>query len=317
MTVQSAASDAYAWVNKQIETLPSIQDVHDSAEHGIDAGLDDAIRWFLDKVGLMDQLEKVTGMPSQLTAAAHQWRSQGQELQRLAQALRAGARRLPDHWGGDASDRFGEGMGKIVSAVDGTAKEMGEVAHILSKAAEECKMAEDAIVEIIREAIEWAAMTLAAMVVTDILTLGLATVVDGLVAEAEVAVFLARVERVSTKLAETLRTLMKAVKEMKAGLGSAGEALKAAKALRKAGGAFGEGAFRSKDWWAHHMLSGQIAKHGSLPVIGGLTGLTGDYKDPAVQAAEHFGREALGKDQADPEPAPYRVPKGDIKDVFG
>ncbi|MFD7104903.1 WXG100 family type VII secretion target [Streptomyces celluloflavus] len=307
---------AYAWVDKEIEKLPDIQEVHTSEEHGIDAGLDDAIRWFLDKIGLMDELEKVTGMPTQLTAAAQEWRAQGEALHRVAGELRSAARVLPEHWEGDASDGFGQGLGKIVDALDDTGKDMGTTAQILSQAAAECKFAEDAIVAIIREAIEWAAMTLAAMVITDILTLGLATVVDGLVAEAEVAVFLARVEKVSAALAKTLRDLMKAVKEFKSGAKSFNEARKVAATLRKLGGPTGLRGQSFKDWMAHHVVTGQIHGHGSNPLINAATGLTGDYKGKAEEAVKHFGKEALDDDRP-AQPAPYRVPKGSIEDTFG
>jgi uncharacterized protein YukE len=307
---------AYAWVDKEIEQLPDIQEIHSSEEHGIDAGLDDAIRWFLDKIGLMDELEKVTGMPTQLTAAAQEWRAQGEALHKVAEELRSAARSLPEHWEGDASDGFGRGMGQIVDALDDTGKDMGRTAQILSQAAAECKFAEDAIVAIIREAIEWAAMSLAAMVITDILTLGLATVVDGLVAEAEVAVFLARVEKVSTTLAKTLRDLMKAVKEFKSGATSFKEAREVAATLRKLGGPTGLRKQSFKDWIAHHAVTGQIRGHGSDPLINAVTGLTGDYKGKAEEAAEHFGKEAMDGGRP-PEPAPYRVPKGSIEDTFG
>ncbi|UNO39648.1 WXG100 family type VII secretion target [Streptomyces sp. MST-110588] len=317
----SAGTAAYEWVSRQGEKLPDIAEVHSNAEHGIDAGLDDAIKWFLDKVGLMEYLERVTGMPSQLTAAAQEWKAQGEALQKVAEGLRAGARSLPDQWQGEASDSFGRGMGRIVDAIDGTGEEMGQTAQILSQAAAECKLAEDTIVAIIREAIEWAVMTLAAMVITDILTLGLATVVDGLVAEAEVAVFIARVERVSAKLAKTLEELMKAVREMKQGEKSfkrINEARKVAAQLRKRGGIMDADRYRTKDWWAHHIVTGQIKGHGSVPILNGLTGLTGEIPEPA--------KEALGSDTAkrswerDGKPAadkPYRVPKGSIEDTFG
>ncbi|MGW1837395.1 WXG100 family type VII secretion target [Streptomyces sp. BBFR2] len=309
-------TDAYAWVNKEIEKLPDIEQIHSNEEHGLDSGLDDAIRWFLDKVGLMDKLEQVTGMPTQLTHAAEEWKAQGEALHRVSAELRSGARGLPEQWEGAASEGFGHSMGKIIDALDDTGKDMGKTAQILSQAAKESKFAEDSIVAIIREAIEWAAMTLAAMVVTDILTLGLATVVDGLVAEAEVAVFLARVEKVSAELAKTLRELMKAVKEFKSGAKSFNEARKVAGTLRKLGGPTGPGAFRSKDWMAHHLVTGQIAKHGSKPLINEVTGLTGDFKTPAEDAIKHFGGEALD-DKGPEEPAPYRVPKGSIEDTFG
>ncbi|WP_310719562.1 WXG100 family type VII secretion target [Streptomyces lydicus] len=311
-----SVTDAYAWVNKEIEKLPDVEQIHSNEEHGIDAGLDDAIRWFLDKIGLMDSLEKVTGMPTQLTQAAQEWKAQGEALHKVAEGLRAAARGLPEQWEGDASAGFGRGMGKIVDAIDDTGKDMGETAKILSQAAAECKFAEDAIIAIIREAIEWAAMTLAAMVITDILTLGLATVVDGLVAEAEVAVFIGRVEKVSTGLAKTLRDLMKAVKEFKSGAKSFNEARKVAGALRKLGGPTGMRGQSMRDWMAHHVVTGQIAGHGSKPLIGAATGLTGDFKTPAEDAIKHFGKEALD-DEGPQEPAPYRVPKGSVEDTFG
>ncbi|TSB32642.1 WXG100 family type VII secretion target [Streptomyces benahoarensis] len=309
-------TDAYAWVNKEIEKLPDIEQIHHSEEHGLDSGLDEAIRWFLDKVGLMDKLEEVTGMPTRLTQAAQEWKAQGEALHRVSAELRSRARGLPEQWAGDASEGFGHSMGKIIDALDDTGKDMGKTAQILSQAAKESKFAEDSIVAIIREAIEWAAMTLAAMVVTDILTLGLATVVDGLVAEAEVAVFLTRVEKVSAELAKTLRELMKAVKEFKSGAKSFNEARKAAGTLRKLGGPMGKGAFRSKDWWAHHLVSGKIAEYGSKPLLNEATGLTGDFKTPAEDAIKHFGGEALD-DQGPKEPEPYHVPKRSIEDTFG
>ncbi|MEU5212252.1 WXG100 family type VII secretion target [Streptomyces sp. NPDC020742] len=309
-------TDAYAWVNKEIEKLPDIQQVHSNEEHGIDSGLDDAIRWFLEKIHVMDKLEKVTGMPTQLTHAALEWKAQGEALHKVAEGLRSAARQLPDHWEGEASEGFGRGMGKIVDAIDETGKDMGRTATILSQAAAECKMAEDAIIEIIREAIEWAAVTLAAMVVTDILTLGLATVVDGLVADAEVAVFIGRIEKVSTGLAKTLRELMKAVKEFKSGAKSFNEARKVAGTLRKLGGPTGMRGQSMRDWMAHHIVTGKVAEYGSKPLIEGPTGLTGDFKTPAEDAVKHFGKEALD-DEGPKEPAPYRVPKGSIEDTFG
>ncbi|MFG2141367.1 WXG100 family type VII secretion target [Streptomyces sp. NPDC048650] len=321
----TTASDAYAWVNKEIEKLPDIPEISNNAEHGIDEGLDDAIRWFLDKVGLMDELEKLTGMPSQLTAAAQEWRAQAAALHKVSEGIRQATRHLPEEWEGDASDGFGRGMGQIVEAIDGTAKEMGECASILSQAAAECKFAEDAVVAIIREAIEWAAMSIAAMLVADIVTLGLASVVDALVVEGEVAVFLARVERVSVKLAKTLSDLMKAVRKFKEGEKS-WKAFKEAKAAAKTLRTMSKFKNRRldgqtlKDWQAHKMVSkGLLRGHVINPVLTATTGLTGDYQGKAKEAVEHFGKEALdehdGKGPKSPEP--YRVPKASIEDTFG
>ncbi|GAA1349753.1 WXG100 family type VII secretion target [Streptomyces beijiangensis] len=313
--MSGSAASAYGWVRQETAQLLPVPDVQSNPEHGLDAGLDDAIKWFLEKVGLLDELEKVTGMPTQLTDAAHEWTAQGKAMLAVADGLRSAATALPTAWEGDTSEAFGHSMGKIVEAIEGTGKEMGQTASILSRAAAECKLAEDTIIGIIREAIEWAAMTLAAMVVTDILTLGLATLVDGLVAEAEVAVFVARVARVSEKLAKALEDLMKTIKDFKKGEKTFKELRGAVAAVRKLGSL--RNGLSGKEKWTHYAAGSQFKKHVIAPLVNAATGLPEVSLTDPVKEGGSFLADAYGRDGKPVAPEPYRVNQRSIEEDFG
>lgn len=313
---------AYAWTKKEPAPLPKVEAVEASSEGGLDGTLDEAIKGMLEKSGMLDKLEQVTGMPAQLTSAADEWHAQGKALQTLADGLRMGAAKLSEHWEGEASASFGHGMGEIVDAIDETAHEMGKIARILSSAAKECKLAEDAIIGIIREAIEWGLIWLATTVVTDILTLGLATVVDAMIGEAEIIAFVARVERVAEKLGKALRELTEAVREFRRTEGAwektkqLGGAAKAANGVRAMGGfkgMGGEGKYRVPVWQAQHMAQGEIKKHVVEPALG----FSGEPVAPAKEAlTSETGQESFARDGQQPE-EPYHVPKRSIEEDFG
>jgi hypothetical protein len=124
------------------------------------------------------------------------------------------------------------------------------------------------------------------------------------------------VERVSAKLAKTLEELMKAVKEMKQGTKSFNEARKAAAVLRKTGGMKAMGQSSSKDWMAHHVLTSQIKGHGSVPLIGVATGLTGEPLAPVKDGAKLL-EDSYDRDGKPAAPPPYRVNKRSIEEDFG
>ncbi|MFF4505495.1 WXG100 family type VII secretion target [Streptomyces sp. NPDC001401] len=317
----SDTAAAYAWTKKEPAPLPPLEDVQPSQEHGLDAGIDDLVRGVLDATGMLDELEKVTGMPGQLSAAAHSWYGQAKALQSLADTLRMGAAKLPEHWEGEASASFGRGMGEFVDAIDRTAEDMGRTAEILNSAAKECKLAEDTVVAIIREAIEMIAMTVAAGLITDLLTAGLATAVDALAVDAEIAIYVERVEQVSSKLGTALRDLMKAVKDMRAGEAKFKDVVKAAKGVRKMSGwrgMGGEGTHKGLVWAAHHEGMKQLKEHVFKPLFGEAPGLTGDPAGPVKEALHSdTTKEALARDQQLAHDQPYRVNKRSIEEDFG
>jgi len=331
--------DAYKWTRDFAdEPLIPLPEIKNPVADGLDAGLDSAVKWALDSSGLMGMLEEVTGNLSGLTAAAHEWQAQAKAMRAVSTALREGGGPLAGEWEGAASNAFGRHMGQVVEAIDGTAKDMDEIAQIISQAAAACQLAENMIIEIIREAIEALIASLAAMVVVDILTVGLATVADALVADAEIARFIERVEKVSVDLAAKLKELMEKVRELK----KAGksyreiknglkEARAAAKEVRKIG------KFPNRAKTAKNLLRSPsmenlgefAAATGVKTVIGAEKGVIaggvgavigadgpmspvtdGLSKDPAIDAV-------AGQLDGRKNETPYRVPKTRIEEDFG
>jgi uncharacterized protein YukE len=139
--------------------------------------------WVLEKTGLLDMLDMVTGDPDALHEAALAWRNRGTATQQVAAALRHGALDLPEHWQGAASEAFGRFMRTLVAVLDAMASDMGQTGQILNEAGQQSQCAQDIIMMIIQQVIEW----VLASVALDAITLGLGTVVDGLVDSAETA----------------------------------------------------------------------------------------------------------------------------------
>ncbi|GAA2820469.1 hypothetical protein GCM10010441_51010 [Kitasatospora paracochleata] len=328
------AVDTYEWTRDRVQdALPQLPSFDNPVSEGLDAGLDSIVKAALDATGLMDALEEVTGHLDRLTAASHEWQAQAKAMREVATVLRDGGSRLSGAWEGEASEAFGRHMGMVVEAVDATAADMEQVAQIISQAAAECQLAEQMVIEIIREAIETLIITLAAGVVVDILTLGLATAAEALVVEGEIAIYIARVGQVSRKLETALKELREAIKAMKEArtLGKFNEARKAAKAVRKLGGK-GNRWKSLKDLATNPSMEnlGEYAtarglQSGFGAVKGGVKGglglavgagdFTGVLTDNLLsdQGLETVARGLDGP----PEDAPYRVPRTRIEEAFG
>lgn len=330
-------SDAYQWARDFIDQpLIPLPEISNPVSDGLDSGLDSIVKEALDSTGLMDELEKVTGRLDELSAAAAEWQAQAKATRGVAAGLRAGASTLSQDWQGSASDSFGAHMGKVVTAIDATAADMEQTAGIISQAAAECQLAENMIIEIIREAIEALIVSLAAMVAIDIITLGLATIADALVADAEITVFIARVARVSEQLATKLEELMKAVREMRTvgrSFKTIKTGLKAANDLRKMGGMLGRGKalgdllrspsmeslgnFAATQAVRHYdeILKGGVAVvTGAGDPVGAVKDAVGDDTDLDAVAGEIDGRTGRTAGRAE---EPYHVPTSTIEEAFG
>ncbi|MFB7945181.1 hypothetical protein ACFC6L_09690 [Kitasatospora phosalacinea] len=328
------AVDAYRWTRDRVtEQLPPLPSFENPVSEGLDAGLDSVVKAALDATGLMDVLEKVTGDLQALTAAAHEWQAQAKAVQEVAEELRSAGTRVDAAWEGAASAAFGAHMTTVVEAVDATAADMAQVAQIISQAAAECRLAEQLIIEIIREAIETLIITLAAGLVVDILTLGLATAAEALIVEGEIAVYIARVGQVSLKLEKALKELRTAIKAMKEArtLGKFNEARKAAKAVRKLGG-------RGNRWksgldlvrspstanlgeFATAQVLGQGFGAVKGAVKGGLGAVTGAGDLTGVLTGNLLTDRGLdtvaGALDGPPGGEPYRVPGNRVEEAFG
>jgi uncharacterized protein YukE len=199
-SLASSARNAYSWVNEPERALPELSPLQKLTSGGIGGALDDAALWVLEKTGLLEMLDQVTGAPDALHAAAEAWRSQGTATQQVAGALRSGASNLPEQWQGATSEAFGGFMGGMTAALDAMASDMGQTGQILNEAAQEGQFAQDTITMIIQQVAEWVIGSIA----LDVLTLGFGTVVDSIIDSAEVAGAVAQAGEAVIRLEQAL-----------------------------------------------------------------------------------------------------------------
>ena len=196
---------------------PTVPDTLTQVHHPavFDEAFADGVAWVLRKVGLLDLLEKVTGNGAALHAAAKIWLEQAHVVRGVAGGIRRGASSLPEAWRGDASAAFGTCLGQVVADLDRLTADLADTARILNQAGDEAGIAEDLVVGIVTEAAEWAVAELAATVVADIFTLGLASLVGGLAESATMAVFVERAAKVSAHLGVVLNGLARELDDLK------------------------------------------------------------------------------------------------------
>jgi uncharacterized protein YukE len=208
---------AYNWINQPLFNIDlpiNLPHPIKKAQNALDGAIDSTVHGILRATGLLSILQEVTGKPEPLAQAADVWLAQAHQTKAAADELRQNARALPQAWQGAASAAFGSHLGRLVTALDAMAGDMGTSATLLNQAAQECQVAEDLVNEIIREAIEFTLATLAATAVADVFTFGLATIAGGIAEGAEMTAFVARAAQVSTKLAEVLEALLDELKEI-------------------------------------------------------------------------------------------------------
>ena len=317
---------AYNWLNQPLFTinLPiSLPHPIKKAQNALDSAIDSTVRDILQATGLLSILQEVTGKPEPLAQAADVWLEQAHQTKAVADELRQAARPLPRAWQGAASAAFGNHMGQLVNALDAMAGDMGTAASILNQAAQECQVAEDLVNEIIREAIEFAAATLAATVVADIFTFGLATIAGGIAEGAEMTAFVARAAQVSTRLAEVLDRLLGQLRKIKA-LKDSGSTWAAFKEFKQAKGFFqawkalkgGDGTLLATNR-ALHLATGVVKSGVVAPALGAM-GLEPDPVGAAksiVTGSDGLGATATTIDELNgtgqPGP-PYNLPAGQL-----
>ncbi|MFI9050889.1 WXG100 family type VII secretion target [Streptomyces sp. NPDC053427] len=322
------AGNAYAWAHKpDHRAFPEVPKAESPDRSGISGAVDEAVEWTLEKTGALEWLEKVTGAPEALSQAAEAWHSRAKDMRQVGDELRSGAVTLSEHWHGRASDHFGAHMGHIVGAIDDTAVDMAETAKILGEAAKECALAEETVIHLITELIEMLIAELATSFILDLFTAGLATVVDALISDAEVTVYIERIAKVSEELADVLTKLQKAIKEMKeavrAGKGVK-EIMSKARQVRRLSRTFretteglsGERGIQEglsdgqrRAIGATNKLTEKALKEGEKAV-----GFEHDWKAPLKEYAKSEGRTLL---EGDEPPKPYEVDRNSIEGTFG
>ncbi|MCB5909011.1 hypothetical protein [Streptomyces pinistramenti] len=322
-TATGGPGAAYAWTGRPDHRgFPGTPQAESPDRGAISGAMDVAVQWTLEKTGALD---KGTGAPAELSAAAEIRHAQAKDLREVANGLRTGAGELAEHRHGRSSDGFGTHMGHVVKAVDDTAYDMAQSAKILGQAAKERALAEETVIELLSDPVPMLIAELATSFILDLVTAGLATVVDALVSGAEVTAAFARIARISEKLAETLRKLQQAVKELKETVRSGKsvkEVLAEARKVRQAA---------SHVRTTAKALSGKDGKEDGLSLLqrqaigqpckqaaklvdkaGESTGLEQKRKKPLEEYAKSdTGQRSVLQDGSE-APAPYRVDTGSL-----
>lgn len=156
---------------------------------------------------LVEKWEWVTGDDEQVHDTAQRWRVMSQALTQVAYDERAAVSRVAGEWEGMAHLAFGAAVDEVVHDLDEIAQRAGEVANLLDQAAVAVRRAEQLVRDLIRELIEWAALSLAVSAVGAIVTLGASVAAGAAAAAARAGIVGARIAAQLGHLATELRRI--------------------------------------------------------------------------------------------------------------
>lgn len=208
------SAQAYGWISSPETGLPALAVQNLFPPSGwISGGISEGVDFIINHVPELPRLlDKVTGDLAALKASAGVWHDMGTRLSQVISEMKAGARNLPQEWGGDASKSFGTFMGNVTGALEELAALMGQTQKILEEAAAEAHFAQQTITMIITEVIEWFLGSIA----VDVLTAGLATGIEALASAGFVMDKLEEAAQAESKLASAYRALLTMLKSFKA-----------------------------------------------------------------------------------------------------
>jgi hypothetical protein len=236
----AAFGAGFAWAVEEPPVFDAtLSPVRRARPAGLDGVLTSGVEWVLREAGLLDVLERVTGDAEALHGAAAAWMEQALAVRGISVRLRDQGAAPAGCWRGEAARAFGTSMGTFLGALDRVSASAAVTAHLLNETGIAGAAAEELVTGVVVDAAEWAAAELAAMLVADALTLGLATVGGALAESATLAAFVARAERISAEFGTALERLATELAELKAIRESiaAAHGLSKLRAVRQARGA--------------------------------------------------------------------------------
>ncbi len=156
---------------------------------------------------LLAKWEWVTGDDEQVHETARRWRAMSEALTRVANDETAAVARVDGEWEGLAHDAFGDAVIEVVRDVKELAVRTGGVANLLDEAAVAVREAERIVADLIRELIEWAAVSLVVSAAGAIVTLGASAAAGAAAAAAKAGIVGARIAAELSRLALELRRI--------------------------------------------------------------------------------------------------------------
>ncbi|QIK74972.1 WXG100 family type VII secretion target [Nocardioides piscis] len=156
---------------------------------------------------LVEKWEDVTGDHEQVHDTALRWRAMSRAVSEVARDGRVSAALVVGEWEGVAHDAFDRTVSEVVEDLDELAERTGEVADLLDRAAVAVREAELVVADLVRELVEWAAVSLAVSAVTGLVTLGASAAAGAAAAAAKAGVVGARIAARLQHLAVELRRI--------------------------------------------------------------------------------------------------------------
>ena len=156
---------------------------------------------------LLEKWEWVTGDDEQVHETAHRWRMMSDALTQVADGQRVASDRVAGEWEGWAYQAFDDAVDEVVRDLKEVAVRTGDVADLLDQAAVAVRETERIVGDLIRELIEWAAVTLVISAAGAIVTLGASAAAGAAAAAARAGVVGARIAAQLGRLALELRRI--------------------------------------------------------------------------------------------------------------
>ncbi|WP_107773858.1 WXG100 family type VII secretion target [Nocardioides sediminis] len=156
---------------------------------------------------LLEQWDALVGDHDAVREAADRWRGVGGHLEDLAHRQRRAVADTEVGWVGLAQLSWTEAGSEVGQGLEGLAERARDVGDCLEQAATAVHETERLVRDLVRELLEWAALTLAVSAVTGLVTLGASTVAGAATAAAEAAVTGSRIAALVRRLAAVLRRI--------------------------------------------------------------------------------------------------------------
>jgi uncharacterized protein YukE len=156
---------------------------------------------------LLEQWDSLVGDHDAVREAADRWRGVGHHLEDLAHRQRRAVADTEVGWAGLAQLSWTEAGVEVGRGLEELAERSRDIGACLEEAATAVHETERLVRELVRELLEWAALTLAVSAVTGLVTLGASTVAGAATAAAKAAVTGSRIAALVRRLAAVLRRI--------------------------------------------------------------------------------------------------------------
>ena len=156
---------------------------------------------------LQEKLEWVTGDDEQVHETAWRWRAMSESLTQVAVDERVAVDRLEGAWEGLAQLSFHDAVDDVGQDLKELASRTADIADRLDEAAAAVRRVEQIVRDLIRELIEWAALSLAVSAAGAIITLGASAAAGAAAAAAKAGIVGAKIATQLGQLALELRRI--------------------------------------------------------------------------------------------------------------